>query len=69
MRPTKQSLGVFVILLGLASVSAVATPQSQESKSSASLESVLKKMDAAASNFRTTQADFVWEQYQKVVER
>ena len=66
MRPTKQSLGVFVILLGLASVSAVATPQSQESKSS-SLESVLKKMDAAASNFRTTQADFVWEQYQKVV--
>jgi outer membrane lipoprotein-sorting protein len=66
MRPTKQSLGVFVILLSLASVSAVATPQSQESKSS-SLESVLKRMDAAASNFRTTQADFVWEQYQKVV--
>ena len=56
-----------MILLGLASVSAVATPQSQESKSSASLENVLKKMDAAASNFRTTQADFVWEQYQKVV--
>ena len=67
MRPTKQSLGVFVILLGLASVSAVAAPQSPESKSSESLESVLKKMDAAASNFRTTQADFVWEQYQKVV--
>jgi outer membrane lipoprotein-sorting protein len=66
MRPTKQSLGVFVILLSLASVSAVATPRSQESKSS-SLESVLKRMDAAASNFRTTQADFVWEQYQKVV--
>ena len=55
-----------MILLGLASVSAVATPQSQQSKSS-SLESILKKMDAAASNFRTTQADFVWEQYQKVV--
>jgi len=68
MRPTRQSLGVFVILLGLAWVSAVATPQSPESKSSASLESVLKKMDAAASNFRTTQADFVWEQYQKVVD-
>jgi outer membrane lipoprotein-sorting protein len=67
MRPTKQSLGVFVILLGLALVSAVATPQSPEPKSSASLESVLKKMDAAASNFRTTQADFVWEQFQKVV--
>jgi outer membrane lipoprotein-sorting protein len=67
MRPTKQSLGVFVVLLGLASVSAVATRQAPESKSSENLESVLKKMDAAASNFRTTQADFVWEQYQKVV--
>ena len=67
MRPTKQSLGVFVILLGLALVSAVASAQSPESKSSASLESVLKTMDAAAANFRTTQADFVWEQYQKVV--
>ena len=32
------------------------------------LESVLKKMDAAAANFQTTQADFVWDQYQKVVD-
>ena len=67
MRPTKQSLRVFAILLGLAWVSAVATAQSPESESSTSLENVLKKMDAAASNFRTTQADFVWDQYQKVV--
>jgi len=34
----------------------------------ASLEGVLKKMDEAAANFRTTQADFVWDQYQKVVD-
>jgi outer membrane lipoprotein-sorting protein len=33
-----------------------------------SLESVLKKMDAAAASFQTTQADFVWEQYQRVVD-
>jgi outer membrane lipoprotein-sorting protein len=32
------------------------------------LECVLKKMDEAAANFRTTQADFVWDQYQKVVD-
>ncbi len=32
------------------------------------LEGVLKKMDAAAANFQTTQADFVWDQYQKVVD-
>src|ERR1700682_5623515 len=32
------------------------------------LDAVLRKMDAAAASFRTTQADFVWEQYQKVVD-
>jgi outer membrane lipoprotein-sorting protein len=33
-----------------------------------SLESVLKEMDSAAANFHTAQADFVWDQYQKVVD-
>ena len=33
-----------------------------------SLDSVLKKMDAAAASFQTAQADFVWDQYQKVVD-
>jgi len=33
-----------------------------------SLDSVLKKMDDAAAKFDTTQADFVWDQYQKVVD-
>src|SRR5260221_11750647 len=33
-----------------------------------SLECVLKEMDEAAANFHTTQADFVWDQYQKVVD-
>jgi len=32
------------------------------------LECVLKKMDAAAVSFQTTQADFVFNQYQKVVD-
>src|SRR5437763_1205498 len=31
------------------------------------LESVLKKMDAAAANFRTTQADFEWDQFTRVI--
>ena len=39
----------------------------QESDSSA-LEKVLSQMDAAAKNFRTTQANFIWEQYTKVVD-
>jgi outer membrane lipoprotein-sorting protein len=33
-----------------------------------SLDSVLKKMDASAATFRSAQADFEWDQYQKVVD-
>jgi outer membrane lipoprotein-sorting protein len=33
-----------------------------------SLESVLKAMDAAAASFHSAQADFEWDQYQKVVD-
>ena len=32
-----------------------------------SLQKVLNQMDATAANFRTAQADFVWDQYQAVV--
>ena len=38
-----------------------------QQSSNAGLESVLKKMDSTAANFRTTEANFVWDQYQKVV--
>jgi outer membrane lipoprotein-sorting protein len=31
------------------------------------LDSVLNSMDRAAANFRTTEADFEWDQYQKVI--
>lgn len=34
----------------------------------ADLERVLKQMDSTAANFRTTEASFVWDQYQKVVD-
>jgi outer membrane lipoprotein-sorting protein len=40
-------------------------PQSSEA---CSLECVLKKMDDTAASFHSTQADFVWDQYQKVVD-
>jgi outer membrane lipoprotein-sorting protein len=33
-----------------------------------SLDSVLKKMDATAASFHAAQADFEWDQYQKVVD-
>jgi outer membrane lipoprotein-sorting protein len=35
---------------------------------SPTLDSVLKGMDAAAANFQAAQADFVWDQYQRVVD-
>ena len=35
---------------------------------SAGLERVLSQMDTAAKNFRTTEASFEWDQYQKVID-
>ena len=32
------------------------------------LEAVLNSMDKAAADFQTAQTDFVWDQYQKVVD-
>jgi outer membrane lipoprotein-sorting protein len=39
-----------------------------QTKNAATLDSVLKKMDSAAAGFQSAQADFVWQQYQKVVD-
>jgi len=36
-------------------------------EASSGLEAVLSQMDAAAAQFRTADADFVWDQYQKVI--
>ena len=44
-----------------------AAPQ-PNSSDACSMECVLKKMDDSAANFHTTQADFVWDQYQRVVD-
>ena len=40
----------------------------QKSADAITLESVLKKMDAVAANFRTAQAEFEWQNYQKVID-
>jgi outer membrane lipoprotein-sorting protein len=39
-----------------------------QSPDSGALDNVLKKMDATAASFQTAQADFVWDQYQRVVD-
>lgn len=40
----------------------------ETAKPSAALESVLTEMDRSAASFRSAEAAFVWEQYQKVVD-
>ena len=51
----------FAILISLF----LASPPPQDSDE---LQRVLNQMDQTAANFRTTQAAFVWDQYQKVVD-
>lgn len=45
-------------------LTAAAWPQSE----SEGLENVLKQMDVAAKNFKSTEASVVWDQYQKVID-
>jgi outer membrane lipoprotein-sorting protein len=47
----------------LAALTLFRAPQAQEP----SLAGVLKKMDTTATSFRTTQADFEWDRYEKVI--
>jgi outer membrane lipoprotein-sorting protein len=49
-------------------VLAAAALSAQTAGTSPQAEAVLTQMDTAASSFRTARADFVWEQYQKVVD-
>src|SRR5215472_10836994 len=41
---------------------------SQGSQDSSGLGAVLKKMDAAAAGFHTTETDFEWDRYEKVID-
>lgn len=64
-------LGLLVVCLALgAALPAGGFPgaPSNEPAPGLSLESVLNQMDAAAANFQSAQADFVWDQYQRVVD-
>jgi hypothetical protein len=61
-RPMKWCL-LGVILCGVLSAQDKVPPQS-----SPELQRVLSQMDQAAASFHTTQAAFVWDQYQKVVD-
>ena len=61
MKPRYSFIPLFALLLSVASFA-----QSKDSDSG--LEHVLAQMDKTAAAFKTTDADFVWDQYQKVVD-
>jgi len=44
------------------------TAPAQKPADPGALDGVLRKMDAAAANFRTTQADFEWDRYERVID-
>jgi outer membrane lipoprotein-sorting protein len=61
------------LLLGLLAtvvwlVPAARTQTASDSASNPALERVLKQMDNAAEDFKTTEANVLWDQYQKVVD-
>lgn len=62
----KYGVCVLATLAGLAV--AQAAPPAGGNNPSDQLNAVLTRMDQTAQKFRTTQADFTWDQYQKVVD-
>jgi hypothetical protein len=63
-----KSLSVIFSLALTANLGGFSSPPPQKAADAASLEAVLKKMDAAAASFRTTQAEFEWDRYEKVID-
>jgi outer membrane lipoprotein-sorting protein len=64
MRIRAASLAIITALLAAIAAGAAEAPQASPS---ADLERVLSLMDATASTFQNAEADFVWDQYTKVV--
>ncbi|HVR26461.1 MAG TPA: outer membrane lipoprotein carrier protein LolA [Candidatus Polarisedimenticolia bacterium] len=59
---------LFLRTIGLAGITLLGSIGTAQGPDAATLDSVLQKMDTAAASFQTTQADFVWDQYQRVVD-
>lgn len=64
MRLLRSLSALLAVSVSCACLGLIAAAQS----SAAGLEPVLNQMDKTATAFRTTQASFVWDQYQKVVD-
>ena len=58
----------FLLTIGLLWLMLLSTFGAAQKPDAAALDTVLKKMDETAAHFQTLQADFVWDQYQRVVD-
>ncbi|MGB8582309.1 MAG: outer membrane lipoprotein carrier protein LolA [Candidatus Sulfotelmatobacter sp.] len=58
----------FLLTIGLLWLMLLSSFGAAQKQDSSGLDSVLRKMDEMAANFQTLQADFVWDQYQRVVD-
>jgi outer membrane lipoprotein-sorting protein len=57
----------FPVVLSLLFMATASAQEPAKTPASDDLQRVLKQMDQTAANFHTTQAAFVWDEYQKVV--
>jgi negative regulator of sigma E activity len=58
---------ILIIVVASSTLGFSAAPQAQPADSGNPLDAVLKKMDATAASFRSVQADFEWDTYEKVI--
>lgn len=58
---------IFILALVSSTLGLSTAPQAKPADSGNSLDAVLKKMDATAASFRSVQADFEWDTYEKVI--
>ena len=56
------------LITGALAAMLLLTASAWSQSDAAGLDRVLAQMDTAAKNFRTTEASFVWDQYQKVID-
>jgi len=59
---------VLPIVIFAAYLCSMAAAQAPSDSDSRGLDQMLKKMDSAAASFRTTEADFEWDRYEKVID-
>ena len=57
-----------MIFVGFLWLAVLSMSSAAQDKAPVTVDSVLETMDATAAHFQTAQADFVWDQYQKVVD-